>query len=163
MVRYQTSDLLIMNIHFMWVGLIMLYSFTTTTYHVFTITGLLSAPTNLRSYSNNTAIHVTWKAPPTLDLTNIDPDIMNYVITTHNLQTGHRTSTTKTNTHYVHWPDLELCTLESCLEYIDFRVSAVNIVGRGNESESTQASFHKGIHIIYKVLISGCKSNCVAL
>lgn len=105
---------------------------------------MLSAPTDVNAYAINNTIHVTWSAPPTLNLTNIDPDISNYQVTTHNTHTGHQTTTTVVSTEYVHRLDMELCGTELCVEVIEFRVSAVNSVGTGNMSECISSLFHEG-------------------
>jgi hypothetical protein len=97
---------------------------------------LLPPPTNFSGQPvplpNNLAIHLTWGAPPTLDLTDIYPDIMNYEISVFHNKTGESENFTTLHTeftylvHQIHGTDL-------CQDLM-FSVLALNIVGRGSKS-----------------------------
>ena len=88
---------------------------------------------------NASLITLVWVAPFTLDLTNQNPDILNYLISIENVPTGRWRNVTAMAAEYVFQPqDDEYCTP------LRFCVSAVNIVGGGNRSECVLASLERG-------------------
>ena len=107
--------------------------------------GVLGAPTHLNAYSVNNSIHLSWSAPSTLNLTNIEPDIQHYVVSVHNTHTGHNSSESVivSTTEYLRSPNTSELGRDICKE-IEFRVRAVNVVGEGNQSEVIRAAYHKG-------------------
>ena len=81
---------------------------------------------------NNLAIQFTWGAPPSLDLTDIDPDIMHFEISIFHNKTGQTENfvVNGTNfTYYVHPAHgSDLC------QQLEFSVLAVNAVGKGSKN-----------------------------
>ena len=73
-----------------------------------------------------------WKAPPSLDLTDIDPDIMHYEISVFDNKSG-QTENYIVNgnnfTYYVHPAyGSDLC------QQLEFNVLAINAVGKGSKN-----------------------------
>ena len=89
---------------------------------------------------NASLITLVWVAPFTLDLTNQNPDILNYLISIENVATGRwMRNVTTMGTEYVFQPqDDEYCTP------LRFCVTAVNIVGEGRRSECVLTSLERG-------------------
>lgn len=106
-----------------------------------TSAGLLSPPLNLGGYSlpNNTVIHLKWNAPPSLDLTGIDPD-MHFEISVQNNMTGQRQNFIVFASEYMYIQDS--CSISVC-QKLDFSVRAVNAVGKSNKT-TTIVAFHAG-------------------
>ncbi len=95
-------------------------------------TGLLSASTNLHVLVGNctsSAVSLTWMAPPTLDLTDTDPDIDNYTVYITNLNTNQNWLVTVGETEY------NFANTSRSHDY-QFSVSAWNAVGEGERSET---------------------------
>ena len=94
----------------------------------FNIQGLLGPPPNLTlSYADEQLTRLlSWDAPPTLDITNIDPDIEYYQVC-YNLST----ELTCTNVSSVGEREFKLSNVRVPLL---FTVTAFNVVGEGNES-----------------------------
>lgn len=104
----------------------------------YTLTGLLSPPGNVAAQQQtNSVIVVSWQPPPTLDLTDIEPDISHYEITVYNSYTGYQSTADVNGIEYMFQPDT--LTIDECTEY-GFSVLAVNVVGRG-ESIATHTAF----------------------
>ena len=94
--------------------------------------GVLAAPANLKVlYINTTAIHLRWNAP--FSLQNISgtnkPDILGYHLEITNQNTANVTRVNTTTTEYFLLVDGDCITYEA-------RVRAINVVGKGNLSES---------------------------
>ena len=98
--------------------------------------GLLPPPGQLdgQPQPNISAITLTWKAPPSLDLTGVDPDILHYEISIFNNATGVAENFTSNKTEYTYYVNEGQLRVDTCQE-IDFSVLAVNSVGRGNKSD----------------------------
>ena len=88
------------------------------------------------------ALTLTWKAPPTLDLTNIDPDISNYTVYVE-VNGIHAWTDTVTETEYT-FTGIPGEMIDSCQVYT-FSVSAWNVVGEGNRSVGVEGYFANGI------------------
>ena len=99
--------------------------------HFHSILGVLAAPTNLKGvYINTTTIHLRWEAPFSLSITRISkPDISGYSLQITNQNTGNATRVNTTTTEYFLLVDGDCITYET-------RVRAINVVGKGNLSES---------------------------
>jgi hypothetical protein len=98
--------------------------------------GLLSPPTGFRGQPlpNNLEIHLTWGAPPSLDLTGIDPDIMNYEISVFLNETGESENFTTLHTEYTYLVR-QIHSADLCHDQdLEFSVLALNVVGRGSKS-----------------------------
>lgn len=95
---------------------------------------MLPPPTNFngKPLPNDLAIHLTWGAPPTLDLTDIDPDIMHYEISVFDNKTGESENFTVLHTEYTYLVHLVHGT-DLCQD-LEFSVLALNIVGRGSKN-----------------------------
>ena len=94
--------------------------------------GTLAAPTNLKAvHINTTTIHLRWDAP--FSLQNIsgtnNPEILGYHLQITNQNTGNVTRVNTTTTEY------NLLVDGDCITY-KAQVRAINIVGKGNLSES---------------------------
>lgn len=94
----------------------------------------------------NNSVHLSWEAPPTINLTSTEPDILYYVISLHIAHSGQNITVVVNTTEYIHepntdeWPwGLSLC------DEVRFRVSAVNVVGEGNASDIVTGSYHRGL------------------
>ena len=103
--------------------------------------GLLPAPSSVSvNDMNTTAIWLSWEAPPTLDITDVDPDISNYTvyITNTSCYTGIINQTTVLGTEYIFTrPPGE----EDPDPWYKFCVSAWNVVGEGERSEPVDGTF----------------------
>ena len=91
--------------------------------------GPLAPPPNLTIVDNEAdacSIKLVWSAPFTLDVSGVDPDISTYTICSN--ITGYYTCSNTSGSGVMEhvFPKL-FC-------YVEFRVSAVNGVGQGNES-----------------------------
>ena len=119
--------------------------------HIF-VAGLLPPPTNFngKPLPNNLAIHLTWGAPPTLDLTGVDPDIIHYEISVFN-KTGESENFTALHTEYTYRARQVQCT-DLCQD-LEFSVLALNIVGRGNKNTISIAPQEGIIHIYQSNII----------
>ena len=110
-------------------------------------TGLLSAPLELNGdpQPNISAIHLTWIAPPSLDLTNIDHDITYYEIFVFDNKTGETENYTSFTTNYTYYNIMydTQHVVDTC-QMLEFAVYAVNVVGRGSES-TISVGLHTGI------------------
>ena len=94
--------------------------------------GVLAAPANLKVlYINTTAIQLRWDAP--FSLQNISgtktPDILGYHLQITNQNTRNVTRVNTTTTEYFLLVDGDCITYEA-------QVCAINVVGKGNLSES---------------------------
>ena len=94
--------------------------------------GALAAPANLKVvYINTTTIHLRWDAP--FSLQNISgtnkPDILGYHLQITNQNTRNVTRVNTTTTEYILLVDGDCITYEA-------QVRAINVVGKGNLSES---------------------------
>ena len=111
------------------------------------VAGLLPPPTNFNGQSlpNDLAIHLTWGAPPTLDLTGVDPDIIHYEISVFDNKTGESENFTTLHTEYT-YPVHQIHGTDLCQD-LEFSVLALNIVGRGNKNTISIAPQEGNIHI----------------
>lgn len=89
------------------------------------IQGLLSSPTalNISDQNNGTTRLLNWTPPPTLDLTDVDPDITHYNVC----------STILSEVSCMSVQGTEFSFANIRIE-IEFSVAAVNVVGEGNAS-----------------------------
>ena len=111
------------------------------------LTGSLSSPYQLNGQAqpNISVITLSWRAPPSLDLTGVDPDILYYEIFVFDNATGmteNFTSFAAEYTYYLNEFDRQN-NIDTCQE-LDFSVLAVNSVGRGNKSDIS-IGLHAGI------------------
>ncbi len=108
--------------------------------------GLLEAPGNLVVSEQRQTIVLTWEEPPTLDLTDIDPDIDPYTVYITNLNTSQSLSVNVTETKYI-FTGLQGETLLNPCSVYQFSVSAWNVVGEGEMSEPAEGHFIDGKYI----------------
>ena len=97
--------------------------------YIKTPTGLLDAVGSLEvNMSQDSSLSLSWRAPFTLDITGIDPDIQYCVdvMTTTSSLTTWRINITEFS--YSLPPD------NSCHDYYEFTVTPVNVVGNGTPS-----------------------------
>ncbi len=93
-------------------------------------TGLLNASTNLLvGNCMSSAVSLTWMAPPTLNLTDMDQNIDNYTVYITNLNTNQNWLVTVGETEY------NFANTSRSHDY-QFSVSAWNAVGEGERSET---------------------------
>ncbi len=109
-------------------------------------TGLLEAPGHLVVSEQRQTIILTWEEPPTLDLTDIDPDIDPYTVYITNLNTSQSLSVNVTETKYTFTGLLGETVLNPCSFY-QFSVSAWNVVGEGGMSVPAEGHFIDGKYI----------------
>ena len=95
------------------------------------LSGALAAPNLKAVYINTTTIHLRWDVP--FSLQNISgtnkPDILGYHLQITNQNTSNVTRVNTTITEYI------LLVDGDCISY-EARVRAINVVGKGNLSES---------------------------
>ncbi len=108
--------------------------------------GLLEAPGHLVVSEQRQTIVFTWEEPPTLDLTDIDPDIDPYTVYITNLNTSQSLSVNVTETKYTLTGLPGETVLNPCSFY-QFSVSAWNVVGEGEMSEPAEGHFIDGKYI----------------
>ncbi len=95
---------------------------------------MLPQPTNFNGQPlpNDLTIFLTWEAPLSLDLTDIDPDITHYEISVFDNKTGASENFTTFHTEYTylvhHIHSTDLC------QDLEFSVLALNVVGKGSKS-----------------------------
>ena len=91
------------------------------------VQGILDPPGGLTitAGENDFTRELTWQAPPTLDISNVDPDISHYNVCTTFSQTGGQSCSDVQETEY------SFLNVRVALE---FSVSAVNVVGQSNVS-----------------------------
>lgn len=96
--------------------------------------GLLPPPTNFNGQplSDDLAIHLSWVAPPSLDLTGIDPDIAQYEISVFHNKTGDSENFTTLHTEYTYLVH-QIYSTDLCQD-LEFSVLALNTVGRGSKN-----------------------------
>ena len=98
------------------------------------IAGLLSPPIhfNGKSLPTNFAIDLIWRPPPSLDLTDIDPDIMHYEISILNNKTGQIENFVVNGTNFTYY--VHPAHGSDVCQQLEFSVLAVNTVGRGSKN-----------------------------
>ena len=101
--------------------------------------GLLAAPSNIIIISMNlTAIEISWTPPFTLNITNMDEDILFYTIKITNHDTGEVSSDNST------YPVFTLLSMKAFqCDTFGFQVTGWNSAGEGNISDIFNASFEK--------------------
>lgn len=105
---------------------------------------MLSSPLNLKGQPlNYTTIHLSWIAPPSIDLTGVDLDISYYEILVFHNKTDQTENFTVNATEFIYTRDTSIGSIETCQE-LDFSVQAVNIVGKGDKT-TVGIAFHTGI------------------
>ena len=98
-------------------------------------TGVLASPVNVSLKVTPQTLQLMWEPPYSLDITNVEPDILNYTIYTLTYTTDFANATetnmsiSANNTQYTMVREHpQLCTV------LEFRVSAVNAAGESNKS-----------------------------
>ena len=89
-------------------------------------TGKLTAPADLNVSSTVDIIYLSWTAPSTLDITDVDPDISNYTVYIIDIATS---TTNTTHTEYTF-----CCPASFAHQSYEFSVSAWNELGEGSRS-----------------------------
>ena len=98
--------------------------------------GLLGAVCNLTSESLGKAIHLTWDAPFSLDITGVDPDIWYHIeITVDNVPLNRYDDINITEFNF---------TMNDTSVIYEFRVTPVNGAGNGTISTSVAGYFNCG-------------------
>ena len=114
------------------------YTYNNVCIHV----GLLAAPSNLETNSNASSITISWTAPFSLDVTDVDPDIW-YSVLIYNVTDEDNPTVVPctdcnniTETYYTFTPDY----LSPCHRY-NFTIIPRNGVGDGESSDNVTGSF----------------------
>ena len=109
---------------------------------LFRVQGLLSAPPNTTIFQSNDGLTriLSWDAPETLDIINVDPDIQSYQVC-HNL-TDVQTCVNVSSS------EKEEFTFPNVAVPLLFTVSATNVVGEGNASSAIHKACNKDEGII---------------
>ena len=121
--------------------------------HVLYYAGLLAAPGNPHTLNVIGPIPqpvlLRWDAPFSLDITNVDPDISNYMVFVTNLNTSQNGSETVagTETEYV-FTNLSGEGQNPCHVYA-FTIAGMNLAGEGNSSETVLGSIRGGLYRFY--------------
>lgn len=104
-------------------------------------TGVLAPPVKVSLKVTPQTLQLTWEPPYSLDITDVDPDILNYTIytLTYTIHSGNATETNMSisanNTQYTMVREHpQLCTV------LEFKVSAVNAAGESNKSAPVKVS-----------------------
>ena len=105
--------------------------------------GLLDAVSNLKSDSLGQVICLTWDAPPSLDITGVDPDIWYRVdITVDNNPFNNSSGTIPFNTYFVNTPEFNFTQGSANTSVIyQFKVTPINGAGNGTTSAPVTGYF----------------------
>lgn len=106
---------------------------------------MLPPPTNFsgQPLPNILAIHLTWGAPPSLDLTGIDPDIVHYEISVFYNATGENEHFITLHTEYTYLVG-QIHNTDLCQD-LEFSVLALNVVGRGSKNTINNIAPQEGM------------------
>ena len=106
-------------------------------------TGVLSAPERIITQEvTSSFIHLSWDPPKSLDLTNVEPDILHYVVNICKSSDDCQDTTLTNDTEYWFYPS----GISECAKY-RFSVAGVNVVGVGEPSNPVHISL-KGSYLI---------------
>ena len=104
--------------------------------------GVLSAPSRVESTTTSTTILLRWDPPFTLNITDVDPDIVSYTVYCRNLDTG-MTEVANVNEPVFNFTGVQGEDPDPCHVH-EFRVSAWNVVGESDKSTVLQTCFRGG-------------------
>ena len=105
--------------------------------------GLLDAVSSLTSGSFGQVIHLTWDAPPSLDITGVDPDIWYRVdITVDNNPFNNSSDSIPFNASFVNTPEFNFTHDSANTSVIyQFKVTPINGAGNGTTSAPVTGYF----------------------
>ena len=111
------------------------------------IIGLLDEVREVNVSINCSSITLTWQPPFSLDLPNTDPD-MTFCVEVYNVSEGERTPLHHLGRCSIMTPHYIIPTNNSGLMlHYQFIATAVNVVGRGAPSNSTEITYNYGMSI----------------
>ena len=96
--------------------------------------------------SDHHSVRFSWRAPFTLNISDMEPDILHYVVYIIR-DDGHNETVNTTDTHY----ELQADPCQSHQYHVE--IAAVNVVGEGEKSRSPEISI-KGRYILLFVCIA---------
>ena len=109
--------------------------------HRLCYTGVLAPPKNVSLKLTPQTLQLTWEPPYSLDITNVEPDILNYIvhILVHTTDSDSATETSTTVSAYNSQYTVVREHPQSC-KVMEFTVSAVNAAGESNVSNPAKVS-----------------------
>ena len=104
-------------------------------------TGVLTPPKNISLKLTPQTLQLTWEPPYSLDITNVEPDILNYIvhILVYTTSSDSATETSMTVSAYNTQYTVVREHPQSC-KVMEFTVSAVNAAGESNVSNPAKVS-----------------------
>jgi hypothetical protein len=100
---------------------------------------LLEAPFAIIVSTNYTTILLNWKAPPSLNITDMEPDISHFLVSVENTNDGKYFIINTSETMYAFQRQSHAV---ACAVFT-FQIAAVNPVGSGQNSATVNGSFTK--------------------